>query len=259
MVRSIRSRPLVAFFVLPFATTWAVWVPRAAGVPMGAVGQLWTWVPAAAALLAAALTGGCGGGARGAPGALARWLAMVRGGHPRACGFLAGSGGRLRAARRILGGRRTTGAARRDALGARARLLGGAVPHRRPGRGASLAGVRAPAAAHRPQRSGGEPDPRGALVGVAPPAGVDRRCPAPPTARLAALLGHAGQVGPVHLGVLAHTRQRTLGRALARHDQPFRRLPGGRRGRERGAPPSRGVGQVGLGGRGDRSSGSRSR
>jgi uncharacterized protein len=58
MVRSIRSRPLVAFFVLAFATTWAVWVPRAAGVPMGAVGQLWTWVPAAAALLAAALTGG---------------------------------------------------------------------------------------------------------------------------------------------------------------------------------------------------------
>src|SRR5215208_883928 len=58
MVRSIRSRPLVAFFVLAFAITWAVWVPRAAGVPMGAVGQLWTWVPAAAALLAAALTGG---------------------------------------------------------------------------------------------------------------------------------------------------------------------------------------------------------
>jgi uncharacterized protein len=58
MVRSIRSRPLVAFFVLAFAIPWAVWVPRAAGVPMGAVGQLWTWVPAAAALLAAALTGG---------------------------------------------------------------------------------------------------------------------------------------------------------------------------------------------------------
>jgi hypothetical protein len=57
MVRSIRSRPLVAFFVLAFAITWAVWVPRAAGVPMGAVGQLWTWVPAAAAVLAAVLTG----------------------------------------------------------------------------------------------------------------------------------------------------------------------------------------------------------
>jgi membrane protease YdiL (CAAX protease family) len=49
---------LLAFFVLAFAITWAVWVPRAAGVPTGAVGQLWTWVPAAAALIAAALTGG---------------------------------------------------------------------------------------------------------------------------------------------------------------------------------------------------------
>ena len=58
MVRSIRSRPLLAFFMLAFAITWAVWVPRAAGVPVGAVGQLWTWIPAVAALLAAALTGG---------------------------------------------------------------------------------------------------------------------------------------------------------------------------------------------------------
>jgi uncharacterized protein len=58
---SIRSHPLVTFFVLAFAITWAVWLPRAAGVPMGAVGQLWTWVPAAAALLAAALTAGRAG------------------------------------------------------------------------------------------------------------------------------------------------------------------------------------------------------
>ena len=60
MARSIRSRPLVAFFVLAFGITWAVWVPRAVGIPVGAVGQLWTWAPAAAALLAAALTGGRG-------------------------------------------------------------------------------------------------------------------------------------------------------------------------------------------------------
>ena len=58
VARSIRSRPLAAFFVLAFGITWAVWVPRAAGLPVGAVGQLWTWIPAVAALLAAALTGG---------------------------------------------------------------------------------------------------------------------------------------------------------------------------------------------------------
>jgi uncharacterized protein len=60
MAWSIRSRPLVAFFVLAFGITWAVWVPRAAGVPVGVVGQLWTWTPAVAALLAAAITGGRG-------------------------------------------------------------------------------------------------------------------------------------------------------------------------------------------------------
>lgn len=59
-MQSIRSRPLIAFFMLAFGITWAVWVPRAVGIPVGAVGQLWTWVPAVAALLAAALTGGRG-------------------------------------------------------------------------------------------------------------------------------------------------------------------------------------------------------
>src|SRR5918999_2911604 len=58
MARSMRSRPLAVFFLLAFVVTWAVWVPRAAGVELGAVGQLWTWVPAAAALIAAGLTGG---------------------------------------------------------------------------------------------------------------------------------------------------------------------------------------------------------
>lgn len=54
----IRRHPLVTFFLLAFAITWIVWVPRAADVPVGVVGQAWTWAPAIAAILAAALTGG---------------------------------------------------------------------------------------------------------------------------------------------------------------------------------------------------------
>ena len=54
----IKRHPLVIFTLLTFGLTWVVWVPRAAGVPVGTLGQLWTWVPAVAALLAAALTGG---------------------------------------------------------------------------------------------------------------------------------------------------------------------------------------------------------
>jgi CAAX protease family protein len=54
----IRRHPLMTFFLLAFGLTWVVWVPRAAGVPVGVVGQVWTWAPAIVALLAAALTGG---------------------------------------------------------------------------------------------------------------------------------------------------------------------------------------------------------
>jgi uncharacterized protein len=65
MTQLIRRHPLVTFFLLAFAITWVVWVPRAA-VSQGlwasdwpsVVGQAWTWAPAIAALLAAALTGG---------------------------------------------------------------------------------------------------------------------------------------------------------------------------------------------------------
>ena len=56
--QSMRRHPLVAFFLLAFGITWVVWLPRAAGVPVGVVGDAWTWAPAIAALLAAALTGG---------------------------------------------------------------------------------------------------------------------------------------------------------------------------------------------------------
>jgi CAAX protease family protein len=58
MAHSIRRYPLVTFFILVFGLTWVVWVPRAAGAPLEIVGQAWTWAPAIAALLAAALTGG---------------------------------------------------------------------------------------------------------------------------------------------------------------------------------------------------------
>lgn len=46
---------VVVCLVPVYVLTWVVWVRRAAGVPVGMVGQL---VPAVAALVAAALTGG---------------------------------------------------------------------------------------------------------------------------------------------------------------------------------------------------------
>jgi uncharacterized protein len=65
MTQLIRRHPLVTFFLLAFAITWVVWVPRAAASQglwasdwPSVVGQAWTWAPAIAALLAAALTGG---------------------------------------------------------------------------------------------------------------------------------------------------------------------------------------------------------
>jgi membrane protease YdiL (CAAX protease family) len=57
-MRTIRQHPLITFYVLAFGLTWMVWLPRALGVDFGLVGRLWTWMPAVAALLAAALTGG---------------------------------------------------------------------------------------------------------------------------------------------------------------------------------------------------------
>src|SRR5215212_5023805 len=58
MAQLMRRHPLVTFFLLVFILTWVVWVPRASGAPLGVLGQAWTWIPAIAALLAAALTGG---------------------------------------------------------------------------------------------------------------------------------------------------------------------------------------------------------
>jgi uncharacterized protein len=60
MAQLMKRHPLVTFFLLVFILTWVVWVPRASGAPLGVLGQAWTWIPAIAALLAAALTGGRG-------------------------------------------------------------------------------------------------------------------------------------------------------------------------------------------------------
>ena len=64
MAPTIQRHPVATFFVLAFAITWVVWVPRAAAsqgllasdLPI-VVGQVWSWGPAIAALLAASLTG----------------------------------------------------------------------------------------------------------------------------------------------------------------------------------------------------------
>jgi len=54
----LQRHPVTVFYVLALGLTWAVWVPRAAGASMGIVGELSTWAVAAAAILAAAVTGG---------------------------------------------------------------------------------------------------------------------------------------------------------------------------------------------------------
>ncbi len=58
MAWSMRRHPLVTFFLLIFVIAWVLWVPRASGARLGVVGQAWTWSPAVATLIAAALTGG---------------------------------------------------------------------------------------------------------------------------------------------------------------------------------------------------------
>jgi hypothetical protein len=58
MAQLMRRYRLMTFFLLVYGITWVVWVPRAASSQLGVVGQAWTWAPAIAVLLAAALTGG---------------------------------------------------------------------------------------------------------------------------------------------------------------------------------------------------------
>jgi membrane protease YdiL (CAAX protease family) len=53
--QSLRRYDVPVFLLVTFAVTWVVWVPRALGVAVGVIGQLWTWMPALAALGCAAL------------------------------------------------------------------------------------------------------------------------------------------------------------------------------------------------------------
>jgi membrane protease YdiL (CAAX protease family) len=54
----IRRHPLVTLFMLAYGLTWAIQIPRAAGLLESDVWKAVTWAPAIAALFTAALTGG---------------------------------------------------------------------------------------------------------------------------------------------------------------------------------------------------------
>ena len=55
----MKRLPVTTFIVLAFLVTWIIWVPRAMGADWAVqVGQIWTYGPAIAAVLAAGLTGG---------------------------------------------------------------------------------------------------------------------------------------------------------------------------------------------------------
>ena len=241
MVRSIQRHPLVTFFLLAFALTWVVWVPRSAGVPVGAVGQAWTWIPAIAALLAAALTGG-----RAAVGDLGahlvrwrvgwRWYVVVIFGPALFSIAVAG-------ACVLLGAPGRPQCRRRSAVGppwCRCLCSCWYCPSRTVWAKSLPGGVLlSPAAPLRAQRARGKPDPWRALGAVAPPVVLDGRGHALPTAPLAAPHGHNGEVYPLHLGLPAHARERASRHSLSCFDQPVRGVAGWGSGRWFGAPPAR--------------------
>ena len=137
MVRSIRRHPLVTFFLLAFALTWVVWVPRSAGVPVGAVGQAWTWIPAIAALLAA--------DALRSETWVRAWCAGVWAGDGMWWLYSGPLCSRLRwrgpaCFWGLLVGRSAAGAPQWGLPGVAASVLVGTVPHGRSGRRACLAG-----------------------------------------------------------------------------------------------------------------------
>lgn len=58
---SLRRHDVLVFMLAALILTWTVWVPRAFGTPVGMIGQLWTWIPAVAAVSCAAVLYGWAG------------------------------------------------------------------------------------------------------------------------------------------------------------------------------------------------------
>ena len=58
---SLRRQDIVVFMLVALILTWVVWVPRAMGIQVGLLGLLWTWMPAVAALICAAVLYGRAG------------------------------------------------------------------------------------------------------------------------------------------------------------------------------------------------------
>src|SRR5215213_6689148 len=160
-----------------------------------------------------------------APGALARRLAMVSSGHTRTRCLLGCGSGDLHAIFWFVGG----GDPACDPSGPvafSAPFLADTDLHRRLGRGARLARVRAPAASHPLQRPGGQCGPWRYLGAVAPPPALDRRKRDVSLTSLATPLGPNGEVGSLHLGLPAHPRKRSNRHALSRGYQPVPRVAG---------------------------------
>src|SRR5215203_2576276 len=180
-----------------------------------------------------------GEGPGGAPGALARRLAVVCGSHPRARRLFTRGSRSLCAAWRLLGGRLAAGTPRRGGPGDVACVLDDIDHHRWPGRGTRLAGVRAPAAAPPTQRTCGQPDPRRTLGAVAPSPDLDAGSLDVSTTHLADARGHTCQLGRLYLGFSAHPRKRASGHVVAWGGQPVQRVPEHDQRRRPDAPPAR--------------------
>jgi hypothetical protein len=58
---NLRRLDVVMFMLVALILTWVVWVPRAIGIQVGVIGLLWTWMPAVAALICAAVLYGRAG------------------------------------------------------------------------------------------------------------------------------------------------------------------------------------------------------